>query len=224
MRTATRRRRGARGYMLSELLAVVSILGLLLTMAGIDAARVMGRARNVAALTSVCQVFATGRLEAIKRGQRVVVEISVQSPGEQVTLRMFEDRNPDFVLGTFTVPPASTAKAETILRDIVVDDALHVWKHGTARDDLAAGALFNGYNGDQTLGQRIIFLSDGGIVAPSDSASGTPTPSGGRGLYLADATGTSFFRVSFPTALVASPHVDKWAGPSVGYVDSGWSW
>jgi hypothetical protein len=199
--------------MLSEVLAVTAIMGLMTSMAVVDVGKVIGHARSIAAVTTIAEVLASARLQAINRSIQVVVEISVEPPpSRRIGLRTFEDRNNDFLLDTWLPAGATTPVAETILNDFVVDSSFHLWRQGQAKDDIATAALFNTYNNDASLKQRVAFQPDGGIAPPQGSDSGAPAATAGRGIYVADNAGKGFYRVTFATPLLARPRIDKWNG------------
>jgi hypothetical protein len=201
-------RRRSRGYMLTEVIAITAISAAMVGMAVINAGKVIGHARSLSAVSSIAQTLAVARLAAVRKGVQVVVEISVEPPpSRRIGLRTFEDRDGNFLL----------AAPETILNDFLVDGSFHLWKKGASKDDGASAALFNTYAGNAALTQRIAFLPDGGIVAPQSSDSGLPTPNAGRGIYVADAAGKSFYRITFATTLLGHPRVDRWDGAK-GYV------
>jgi hypothetical protein len=204
--------------MLSEVLTVTAIAMTMIAMALVDIGRVIGHARSLSAVTSIAETFAAARLAAVRRSTQVVVEISVEAPpSRRILLRTFEDRNGDFLLDSWRPPASATTVPELILNDFAVDGSFHLWKRGGDRDDVATSAMFNTYVGNAALAQRVAFMPDGGIVMPQSRDSGTPTATGGRGLYVADAAGKTFYRITFATTLVAQPRVDRWNG-SAGYV------
>ncbi|HEV8267365.1 MAG TPA: prepilin-type N-terminal cleavage/methylation domain-containing protein, partial [Thermoanaerobaculia bacterium] len=216
--------KSSRGFTIVEILTVMGILGLMFSIVILDAAKVLNRARAGAAISTVTQTFAAARLQAIKRGCQVVVEVSVEAPGNRISLRTFEDRSGDLKYGTYTVPPDTTPLPELILSDTALDTDFHIWKSGGAKDDLASGVLFGTYHGDTSLAYRVAFLPGDGIVPPEDSKAGLPTPQGGRGFYFADARGKNFFRLTIASNLVGVPVMEKWANATDGYVASDWSW
>lgn len=224
------------GYTLAELLIVLSLIGLVALIAIPTAGKLIRHSKNLGAYSTVQQVFAGARLQAVKRGANVVVEISL-TPTKQIRLRTFQDRAKDatsplpademaaagnFVqdTGTFATSPATD---EPTLGDFTVPPGVHLWKSGGTKDDLVSGASFDEYPGASTVIDRIVFLPGGGIIPPSGSNSGLPTPSGGRGLYFADHQGMNFFRVTVDSNFSAKFRVDKYV-PGTGYVSSGWTW
>lgn len=235
--SASSGRRPPAGYTLAELLVVFSLIGLVSLIAVPVAGKLIRHSRGLGAFTSVRQVLAAARLQAAKRGANVVVEISLTDE-KHIRLHTFQDRANDATsplppdemaaagnfqqnIGTFATSPATD---EPTLGDFTVTSGIHLWKQGGSRDDLVAGAAFDQYAGDATLTDRIVFLPTGGIAAPQDSVnSGLPTPSGGRGIYFADAEGMNYFRVTVEGNLSGKFRVDKYV-PGTGYVTTGWIW
>lgn len=224
------------GFSLAELLVVFSLSGLLALVALPAAGKIIRHSRDLGAFASIRQVLAAARLQAVKHGANVVVEISL-TPEKSIRLRTFKDRANDTTsplpndeqtaaanfrqdTGSFATSPATD---EPTLGDFTVVTGVHLWKQGGTMDDLGAAAAFDKYAGDATLVDRIVFLPSGGIVPPQDTASGMPTSAGGRGLYFADADGKNFFRVTIDSNLSGKFRVDKYV-PGTGYVASGWIW
>jgi type II secretory pathway pseudopilin PulG len=224
------------GFSLAELLVVFSLSGLLALVALPAAGKIIRHSRDLGAFASIRQVLAAARLQAVKHGANVVVEISL-TPEKLIRLRTFKDRANDTTsplpndeqtaaanfrqdTGSFATSPDTD---EPTLGDFTVVSGVHLWKQGGTIDDLGAGAAFDKYAGDATLVDRIVFLPSGGIVPPQDTASGMPTSSGGRGLYFADVDGKNFFRVTIDSNLSGKFRVDKYV-PGTGYVASGWIW
>ncbi|MGI0148611.1 MAG: pilus assembly FimT family protein [Thermoplasmata archaeon] len=235
--SASRKRHSAAGFTLAEILVVFSLIGSVSLIAIPVAGKLIRHSRGLGAFASVRQVLATARLQAVKRGANVVVEVSLT--GEKyIHLRTFQDRanNPSFSLpadelaaagnfqqdvGTFAASPATD---EPTLGDFTVTSGIHLWKKGGTKDDLVVGAAFDGYAGDATLTDRIVFLPTGGIAPPEDSVnSALPNSSGGRGIYFADTEGKNFFRVTVESNLSGKFRVDKHV-PGTGYVTTGWIW
>jgi prepilin-type N-terminal cleavage/methylation domain-containing protein len=230
-------RRGSEGgYTLAEVLIVLALIGLVALLAVPAAGRLIRHSRDLGAFSSVRQVLAMARLQAVKRGANVVVEISL-TPEKMIRLRTFQDRANDTTsplpadeqaaasnfqqdTGTFATSPATD---EPTLGEFTVPPGIAVWKSGGTQDDLGAGAAFDKYAGDATVVDRIVFLPGGGIVPPQDTSCGLPTSSGGRGIYFADSQGMNFFRVTVETNISGKFRVDKFVAGS-GYVSSGWSW
>jgi prepilin-type N-terminal cleavage/methylation domain-containing protein len=231
-RTSSGRRPQA-GFTLVETLIVFALSGLVAVIALPAAGKLIRHSRDFGALASVRQVFAAARLQAVKQGANVVVEISL-TPEKQIRLKTFKDRanntasplpaNELAAAGNFQqdtfVPPGVTD--EPTLSDFTVTAGVFLWKQGGSKSDLAAAA-FDKYVDDATLVDRIVFLPSGGIVPPQASECGAPTTSGGRGIYFADADGKNFFRVTVDSNLSGKFRVDKYV-PGSGYVSSGWTW
>ena len=232
---ATTKNREA-GYTLAELLIVVSLIGLVAMIAVPTAGRLIRHTNSLGAYSTVQQVLAGARLQAVKRGANVVVEISL-TPTKQIRLRTFQDRANDrtsplpadeqaaagnFVqdVGTFATSPATD---EPTLADFTVPPGTHLWKSGGTKDDLGSGAAFDEYPAAASVTDRIVFLPGGGILPPVGSNSGLPTPTGGRGIYFGDRDGMNFFRVTVDSNYSAKFRVDKLV-PGTGYVSSGWTW
>ena len=231
--TSSPRPRSEAGYTLAETLIVLALIGLVAVLAVPVAGRLIRHSRGLGAFASVRQVLATARLQAVKRGANVVVEISL-SGEKSIRLRTFQDRAND---ATSPLPAAEQAKAgnfqqdtflpstlnEPTLDEFTVAQGISVWKQGGTKNDLGEGAAFDKYAGDATILDRIVFLPSGGIVPPQDSACGLPTTSGGRGLYFADDQGKNFFRITVETNNTGKFRVDKYVA-GTGYVTRGWSW
>lgn len=224
------------GYTLAELLIVVSLIGLVAMIAVPTAGRLIRHTNSLGAYSTVQQVLAGARLQAVKRGANVVVEISL-TPTKQIRLRTFQDRANDktsplpadeqaaagnFVqdVGTFATSPATD---EPTLADFTVPTGTHLWKSGGTKDDLASAAAFDEYPNAASVIDRIVFLPGGGILPPVGSNSGLPTATGGRGIYFGDRDGMNFFRVTVDSNYSAKFRVDKLV-PGTGYVSSGWTW
>jgi Tfp pilus assembly protein FimT len=233
---APRRPGSQAGYTLAEALIVLALIGLVTVIALPAAGNLIRHSRDLGAFASVRQVLATARLQAVKRGTNVVVEISL-TPEETIRLRTFQDRANDATsplpadeqaaAGNFRQDTGSFATSPTTdeptLQEFTVSPGISVWKHGGAPNDLGSGAAFDKYAGDATVVDRIVFLPSGGILPPQDTACGLPTTSGGRGLYFADSQGQNFFRVTVETNISGKFRVDKYV-PGTGYVTRGWSW
>lgn len=227
------RPRSEAGYTLAETLIVLALIGLVAVIAMPVAGRLIRHSRGLGAFSSVRQVLATARLQAVKRGTNVVVEIGL-SEDNSIRLHTFQDRANDT---TSPLPAAEQTAAgnfrqdtffpaslnEPTLGEFTVAQGISVWKQGGTKNDLGEGAAFDKYAGDATVVDRIVFLPSGGIVPPQDTASGLPTTSGGRGLYFADEQGQNFFRVTVETNISGKFRVDKYV-PGTGYVTRGWSW
>lgn len=234
-RSFSKRLRSAAGFTVAELLIVSSLIGLVSAVAVPVAGKMIRHSKGLGAYASIRQVLAAARLQAVRRGANVVVEIDL-TEGKQIRLRTFQDRAEDATsplpadeqaaagnfrqdTGTFATSPATD---EPTLSEFVVTHGIHLWKVGGGKDDPDA-ALFDGYGGDATLTNRIVFLPSGGIAPPQSSDCTLPTTSGGRGIYFADTLGKNYFRVTIESNLSGKFRVDKHV-PGSGYVSSGWSW
>jgi prepilin-type N-terminal cleavage/methylation domain-containing protein len=226
--------RPERGFTLVETLIVFALSGLVALVALPAAGKIIRHSRDFGALASMRQVLAAARLQAVKQGANIVVEIS-QTPEKQIRLRTFRDRANDtasplpadelaaagnFVQDSFVGKPDNN---EPTLSDFTVTSGIFLWKQGGTKSDLDAAAAFDKYAGDASLVNRIVFLPNGGIVPPQASDSGLPTTSGGRGIYFADGDGKNFFRMTIDSNLSGKFRIDKYV-PGTGYVSSGWTW
>lgn len=221
---------------LVEVLLVIALLTALVLLIGPAAQKMIRRSQLVAAHSTVRQVLATARLQAVKRGANVVVLVSL-SPTGKIQLKTFQDRanneasplpaDEDAAAGNFKQDSGfvgGPTHAEPTLGDVLIPSTVAVWKQGGTRDDMAAGVAFDDYAGDSTLKDRIAFLPTGGIAPPEDTVhSALPTTSGGRGIYFADQAGRNFFRVTVDSDLSGRLRVEKYQD-GLGYVPSGWSW
>jgi Tfp pilus assembly protein FimT len=214
----------------------MALIGLVTVIAVPVAGKIIRHSNGLGAFANLRQILATARLQAIKRGANVVVEISI-TPEKQIRLRSFQDRANDTTsplpadelaaagnyqqdTGSFATSPATD---EPTLGDITIAPGVYFWKQSGAKNDLAAAAAFDGYAGNAALTHRIVFLPSGGIAPPQSTSSGLPTSSGGRGIYFADYQGKNFFRVTVESNLSGKLRVDKYVAGS-GYVSSGWIW
>jgi prepilin-type N-terminal cleavage/methylation domain-containing protein len=236
MMHGTAKRLRQRGMTLIELLIVLAILAGLLLLVAPVAGKIIRRSQLVAAHSTLKQVLATARLQAVKRGSNVVVLVSL-SPDNKLRLVTFQDRANDETnplpadeanaAGNFKQDSgfaAGPTRNEPTLGDITLPSTVVVWKQGGTKNDLTSGVAFDDYDGDTTLTNRIAFLPTGGIAPPEDTVnSGQPTPSGGRGIYFGDVSGRNFFRVTVDSDLSGRIRVEKFQ-QGLGYVPNGWTW
>ena len=216
---SSRRRTTSRGFSLVEILVVMALIGILVGIAGPLAAKLIRRSEDMAALSSLRQVLAVARLEAIKSGANVVVVVS-KTPSKTIHLLTFRDKA---VLTTVSANDGNGAQdaGEPTLGQVTLSPRIHLWKQGGIEDDTADALRFDA--------GEIIFLQGGGILPPS---SGQATPTGGRGIYFADWQGKNYFRVTVESDLSAKARVDKYvseASPPGYYAPSSdpakrWRW
>jgi type II secretory pathway pseudopilin PulG len=221
---------------LIELLIVIAILAGFVLLAAPTAGKFIRRSQNLAAYSSVQQVLATARLQAVKRGANVVVLVSV-TPENKIRLFTFQDRANDEESPLPADEAAAAANfqqdsgflkgaafSEPTLGEVILPSNVVVWKQGGTLHDTGAGIGFDAYQGNSALSNRIGFLPSGGIAPPEDGVtSGLPTPTGGRGIYFADVHGKNYFRVTVDSDLSGRLRVDKYR-PGAGYQSSGWAW
>ncbi len=221
------RSHSCRGFGLVETMVVASLMAMGVLMAVPFAGTMIRRAEGVGAINAIQSTLATARLQAVKTGVNVVVVIS-KSGNNGIRLQTFRDKA-DLTVSSADDGNGTLETGEPILNTVDLDTHVHLWSHGGAQDDLATGAVFDGYtiNGvvNPDLTHRIIFLPTGGIAAPQNANSGTPraTAPWGRGIYFGDATGKNFFRVTISNTIASGTRVDKYADGK-GYVSGTWSW
>jgi Tfp pilus assembly protein FimT len=225
-----------------EMLIVIVLIGLLVALVGPVAGKLIRRSEDMAALSTVRQVLAMARLEAVKRSANVVVEVSEVSPSDKrIRLHTFADRANDATaplpadeaaaagnciqdIGTFATSPATD---EPTLGDVMLSPRIHFWKQGGNEDSVTDGIRFDTYLGNAALSDRIVFVASGGISPPQDSGSLAVTSAGGRGIYFADWQGKNYFRVTVESDLSGKARVDKYVQGSGYYPPSPgtkWSW
>jgi Tfp pilus assembly protein PilE len=236
---------------LIEVSITIAILGALALLAAPAAGKLIRRSQALAAYSSMQQVLASARMQAVKRGCNVVVLVDL-TPENKIHMHTFQDRAND---ETNPLPSAefdvasnfrqdqfglSTNPAnEPTLGDVVLPSSVVVWKEGGTPHDTGPGIAFDTYTPptppsappDSSLTDRIAFLPTGGIAPPEDtSTSGLPTLTGGRGIYFADAAGKNFFRVTVDSDVSGRIVVDKYMAttttryPTAGYRPSEWQW
>lgn len=230
---------------LVEVSITVAILGVLALLAAPSAAKLIRRSQALAAYSSMRQVLASARMQAVKRGANVVVLVDL-TPENKIHMHTFQDRAND---ETSPLPSAEqdavgnfqqdtfggTPQAEPTLGDVVLPSTVVIWKYGGNPNEIGPGIAFDGYTpptppGPPADSNRIAFLPTGGIAPPEDSGSGPPDTSGGRGIYFADAAGKNFFRVTVDSDVSGRLRVDKYMPtttpryPTAGYRPTEWQW
>lgn len=216
-----------RGFSLIEILVIVALLGALAMAVMPAAGKAIRRARAIAATSDMNRVLAQARLQAIKRGAQVIVKVDRNAATGRIRLRAWEDRNPDFAEGTFTPPGGGAPVNEVLLQEFEAQATYRLWKQGGTIDDLTSAVMFNGYVGDNSKTGLLVFLPTGALLAPEASGCGTPSRTGGRGIYIADEKGKNFFRLTVPSTLVAKVRLEKFTSQNIatpGYVPDGWVW
>lgn len=233
---------------LVEVLIVMAILTGLLLLIAPTAQKIIRRSQVVAAHSTLRQVLATARLQAVKRGANVVVLVSL-NPENKLQLKTFQDRandetsplpaDEDAAAGNFKQDSGflgGSTRDEPTLGDVLIPSTVVVWKEGGTKHDMTAGVAFDNYTTtppDSTLTNRIAFLPTGGIAPPEDTVNSVlPTTDRGRGIYFADQAGKNFFRVTVDSDLSGRLRVDKWqAGTGycsnqagLGSCPNGWTW
>jgi len=205
-----------------EVLVVVVIIGFLVALAGPVAGKLIRRSEDMAALSSIRQVLAVARLEAIKTSTNVVVIVGM-NPSNMIHLKSFRDR------ADLTTPSGNDGNGvqdagEPTLGDVTLSPRSHLWKQGGSEDSVGGAVLFDTCAGDASS-RCIVFLPGGGISPP---ASGLATPTGGRGIYFADWQGKNFFRATVESDLSGKARVDKYVDAASGYYPPSparrWGW
>ena len=237
------------GMTLLEVSITIAILGALALLAAPAAAKLIRRSQALAAYSSMQQVLASARMQAVKRGCNVVVLVDL-TPENRIHMHTFQDRAND---ETSPLPTAEQDKAanlqqdtfgsstdpknEPTLGDVVLPSTVLIWKHG-ASPGIGEGIAFDTYTPptppaappDSSLTDRVVFVPTGGIAPPQDTDSGLPGPTGGRGIYFADSSGKNFFRVTVDSDISGRIVVDKYMAtttaryPTAGYRPSEWQW
>jgi hypothetical protein len=208
-------------------MVVVALMGMAVLFTVPFAGTMIRRAADVGAITTIRATLAGARLHAIKSGANVVVVVSRNS-NNGIHLEVFRDKA-DLAAVSPNDGDLLQESGEPRLSAVDIGNSIHFWKQGSAKDDLAASAPFDGYlvNSalDPTLKNRIVFLPTGGIALPQNSNSGTPQASSpeGRGIYFADAAGKNFVRVTIASPVSSEARVDKYE-PGRGYVSTSWGW
>jgi type II secretory pathway pseudopilin PulG len=232
---------------LVEVSITIAILGALALLAAPSAAKLIRRSQALAAYSSMQQVLASARMQAVKRGVNVVVLVDV-TPEKKIHMHTFQDRaNKETALDTTEQDAVGNFKQDTFvggvtdeptLGDVVLPATVAIWKQGGTKDDIVPGIAFDTYtpptplppSPDSSLTDRVAFVPTGGIAPPQDSDSGLPKPTEGRGVYFADSSGKNFFRVTVDSEISGRIVVDKYMPtataryPTAGYRPTEWEW
>src|SRR5512142_1830468 len=96
MNPSRRPSRRPRGFSLIEILSVVAVLGVLVAVATPIATKAIRRARALSASSELNRVLTQARLNAVKRGFQVVVQLSWDPSRKQIRLQTYEDKNANF--------------------------------------------------------------------------------------------------------------------------------
>ncbi len=190
------RPRFARGFTLVELIVVIAIIGIVLAIAVPYFGGVMRRSRLYSEALQVYAPMLKARLEAVKRGNSVYVEISTDtSKSSYRAATVFVDSTSgtvgeydtsDTLIGTFPMPPASDSTVR-------IDDANKVNPVGTAA----------------TI--EYIFTPLATTSAASTSKS----------VYVSDTSG-NVIQIAIPTATTGKPAMTKLVGST--YIAPPWKW
>lgn len=222
--------RAARGVSLIELLVVLAIIGIVGMFALPAIAKTLRRMQSQSTLSGIARAATSARLGAIRGVSGatattppapVVLLIEKGGKGEQIHLRSFVDANQDYAF--------DTTDGDRLVDDVLFPDRFVFWKQGGTKGDLDEAAPFSTYQPptatapDATLANRIVFLPNGAIAVPQDTASARPTKDAGRGIYFADRDGLNYFRVTIYSDTLARPVSEKWVDASTGYTTAGWS-
>jgi type II secretory pathway pseudopilin PulG len=217
---------------LVEVLVTVAILGALALLVAPTAGKIIRRSQTLAGYSTIRQVLASARLQAVKRGVNVVVLVDL-TPEKKIHMHTFQDRaNKETALTGAEQAAVSNFQQDTFggttdeptLGDVILPSSVVVHKQGDTPHDTDAGIAFDEYLGNPALTDRIAFLPTGGIAPPEDALdSGQPTSAGGRGIYIADSAGKNYFRVTIDSDVSGRLRVDKYR-PVAGYQASGWTW
>ena len=218
------RSHSCRGFGLVENVVLIALVGMAVALAAPSAGPILRRAQLQGAVTTIRATLASARIQAVKAGANVVVVVS-RNPKNGIRLTVFRDKA-DLAASSSNDGDLVQESGEPLLSSVDISGPIHLWKQGSARDDLASSAPFDGYlvNSalDATLTNRIVFLPTGGISLPQNSNSGTPqaTSPEGRGIYFG---GRDFRRATIASSVSSEARVDKYE-PGRGYVSSAWGW
>ncbi|HEV8267051.1 MAG TPA: hypothetical protein VGR00_02410 [Thermoanaerobaculia bacterium] len=225
----------------------MALVGLILTFAAPVVAKYLRRSRDLSAISTMTRYLNQSRLQAVKRGFNVCVQFSkgAADPSnpkfeKRIIMSSWEDRNPDFLLGTY-VDAVGVTQNEVNLGSVQVETAVHLAKPGGTDDDIDSNVLFKTYGGDTSLKGLVVFTPTGGIVPPEAGDCGTPTLADGRAIYFGDAPSATdvtpsntnenwnFFRVTIVSNLSGKPREEMLIKPRTGdtrdgYYPTDWKW
>lgn len=145
------------GFALAEVLAVLVVFTIAVLIAGQNMLRLIHRYQTTSAVREVYSVILATRMLAIKSARNAVVQFDV--PGNSV--RAWIDNNGNF---------AQDADEPTRLIFMVPPITRFSFPRGGNQWDVA----FDGYKGDRTLTDRIVFQPDGTIVRPECTKCNSP--------------------------------------------------
>jgi type II secretory pathway pseudopilin PulG len=233
------RRAGESGFTSIEIVVALAITASACLFAGAYVHTIVRREKVKAAVREVYAHVLVARLQAVRRDANVVLHVDV----ENRELTSWADAPP----GNLRRDPAEPVLAVHRIPASVVFRSLDGPVGG------AESVAFDGYFGDATLVDRIVFRSDGGLVVPQAANSRPPirpselsarVPSssvncpeaGCRGIFLADRTAggpvTNLFRISVDDySRIGKASLLKWLPSEHGgnggerdFVPPPWKW
>ena len=124
-----------------EVLVVIVLIGFLVALAGPVAGKLIRRSEDMAALSTIRQILAVARLEAIKTSTNVVVIVNKNS-SNMIHLQSFRDR------ADLTTPSGNDGNGaldpgEPTLGDVTLSPRSHLWKQGGSEDNVGGAVLFD---------------------------------------------------------------------------------
>src|SRR6266508_1545717 len=196
--------RASRGFSMIEILVVIILIGFFVALAGPVAGKLIRRSEDMAALSTIRQVLAVARLDAIKTSANTVVIVG-KNPSNMIHLKSFRDK------ADLTTPSGNDGNGvqdagETTLGEVTLSPRIHLRKGSS--EDVGDAVLFDTCAGDASS-RCIVFLSGGGISVPSPDPN-PATPTDGRGIYFSDWQGKNYFRVTVESNLSGKARVDKY--------------
>lgn len=145
------------GFALAEGLVVLVIFAIVLLFTSQNMLRLIHRYQTTSAVREVYSLVLATRMLAVRSAQNAVVQFDI--PGNQV--RAWIDVNGNFV---------QDANEPTRLIFMVPPITRFAFPRGGNQWDIS----FDGYNGDRTLTDRIVFRPDGTIVNPECTKCNSP--------------------------------------------------